>query len=160
MKELVFKVALVLGGLILLTVCAVYAIYHTFGLGGSVLTVSGLILVGMSVWRKIDVSVSAKGFEAKLEQVEAKAIEAHAQATKSIMKAEQTSKEVGKLKHSLQVQNVQLALASKGYKVFADGYLGPQTKQAIREFQSKNGLTASGEIDSTTIRALQIPSLE
>jgi hypothetical protein len=159
-SELVYRVALVLGGLMLVTVCGVFAIHQTFGLGGSVLTASGVVLVGMSIWRKIDVSVSEKGFTAKLEKVETQVQEARAQASKGIETARQATQAIGKLRHSLLVQNVQNALKQKGYKVFADGLLGPQTRHAIKEFQAKTGLPQSGDIDSETIRALQIPALE
>ena len=91
MSERVYKVALVLGGLMLITVCGVFAFSQSFGFGGSVLTVSGVVLIGMSVWRKIDVTVSEKGFTAKLEQVEAQALEAKAKASKSAETAQQAT---------------------------------------------------------------------
>jgi len=160
MEEFIYKVALALGGLMLLTVCGVFAFHQIFGLGGSILTISGIILVGMSVWRKIDVTVSDKGITAKLEQVEAQVREAKEQASKGIETAQQATQAIGKLKHSLQIQSVQAALAKQGYKVFADGFLGPQTKHAIKEFQITKGLPQSGNIDLPTIRALQIPILD
>jgi len=159
MSDLVYKVALALGGLMLLTVCGVFIVHQTFGLGGVVLTVAAVVLVGMSVWRKIDVSVSEKGFAAKLEQVEAEAREAKVQAMKSEETARQATLAVGKLKHSLQVQRAQAALGQQGFKVFADGLLGPQTRHAIKQFQAVKGLPQTGDLDSATLAALQVPAL-
>src|SRR5271166_4458765 len=50
---------------------------------------------------------------------------------------------------------VQRALAQRGYyKGRIDDKLGPETRRAIREFQSKEGLRASGRVDSATIKKL------
>src|SRR5271165_72576 len=50
---------------------------------------------------------------------------------------------------------VQRALAQRGYyKGRIDDKLGPETRRAIREFQRKEGLRASGRIDSATIKKL------
>src|ERR1700747_1597327 len=48
---------------------------------------------------------------------------------------------------------VQRALAQRGYyKGRIDDKLGPETRRAIREFQRKEGLRASGRVDSATIK--------
>src|SRR5271166_2499318 len=50
---------------------------------------------------------------------------------------------------------VQRALARRGYyKGRIDDKLGPETRRAIREFQRKEGLRASGRLDSATIKKL------
>src|SRR5208282_112286 len=50
---------------------------------------------------------------------------------------------------------VQRALAKRGYyKGRIDDKLGPETRRAIREFQGKEGLRASGRVDSATIKKL------
>src|SRR5271157_2307248 len=52
---------------------------------------------------------------------------------------------------------VQRALARRGYyKGRIDDKLGPETRRAIREFQRKEGLRASGQVDSATIGALKL----
>jgi peptidoglycan hydrolase-like protein with peptidoglycan-binding domain len=63
---------------------------------------------------------------------------------------------------STQVTDVQEALNSKGYNVSVDGIMGPQTRQAVLDFQSKNNLTQSGVVDSATMSALNItdPSVD
>ena len=40
------------------------------------------------------------------------------------------------------------------YKGKIDGVLGPQTKQALKEFQEKNGLQQTGSLDRRTLTAL------
>lgn len=55
------------------------------------------------------------------------------------------------------VRKAQAALNEQGYNVGAvDGRLGPNTENAVRRFQAKNGLTESGTLDSPTLSALGI----
>ena len=55
------------------------------------------------------------------------------------------------------VRRAQEALNSKGYSPGAiDGRLGPNTESAIRSFQEKNGIAATGTLDSATQSALGI----
>ncbi|QKT03823.1 peptidoglycan-binding protein [Ectothiorhodospiraceae bacterium 2226] len=52
------------------------------------------------------------------------------------------------------VRSVQEALNEQGKDVSVDGIQGPETSQALQEFQENEGLQASGEIDEDTLRAL------
>ncbi len=54
------------------------------------------------------------------------------------------------------VRKAQAALNAKGYSVAVDGRFGPNTQSAVRSFQEKNGLTASGTLDSATLSALGV----
>jgi putative peptidoglycan binding protein len=55
------------------------------------------------------------------------------------------------------VRRAQEALNAKGYSVGAvDGRWGPNTESAVRSFQEKNGIAASGTLDSATMSALGI----
>lgn len=48
-------------------------------------------------------------------------------------------------------KDIQLALQNAGfYKGIVDGKTGPQTKQAIKDFQLKNSLKADGKVGPTT----------
>lgn len=53
-----------------------------------------------------------------------------------------------------QVKDVQTKLNSAGYNVTVDGYYGPQTEQAVKEYQTKNGLTVDGIVGDKTYSAL------
>jgi murein L,D-transpeptidase YcbB/YkuD len=57
-----------------------------------------------------------------------------------------------------EVQRVQAALNQKGERVKVDGIWGPQTEQALRDFQRKNGLQASGRLDGQTLQKLNVAS--
>lgn len=57
---------------------------------------------------------------------------------------------------STQVQSVQASLRDEGYAVSVDGVWGPQTAEALRQFQTANNLSPTGEIDSETLSALDI----
>jgi peptidoglycan hydrolase-like protein with peptidoglycan-binding domain len=48
------------------------------------------------------------------------------------------------------VKAAQEALNRNGANIEADGRLGPKTKAAIRQYQQKNGLQATGTLDSQT----------
>lgn len=54
-----------------------------------------------------------------------------------------------------QVRELQNALKEKGFAVGAvDGVVGPKTMAAIRNFQNKEGLTATGQPNLQTLKAL------
>lgn len=55
------------------------------------------------------------------------------------------------------VRNAQAALNDKGYSVGSvDGQWGPNTQNAVRQFQADKGLTQSGTLDSSTLAALGV----
>jgi peptidoglycan hydrolase-like protein with peptidoglycan-binding domain len=59
-----------------------------------------------------------------------------------------------------EIQQVQQALDQKGFKSGqADGVLGPETKNAIKEFQQKQGWNATGELDNQTLSALGVSTI-
>ncbi|HEV8501717.1 MAG TPA: peptidoglycan-binding domain-containing protein [Casimicrobiaceae bacterium] len=57
-----------------------------------------------------------------------------------------------------QVRKAQAALNDKGFNVAVDGRMGPNTEGAVRSFQEKNGLVASGTLDDATLNALGVKS--
>ncbi|HEC61671.1 MAG TPA: hypothetical protein ENI27_05390 [bacterium] len=60
-----------LGGLMILSVCWVYIKNQQFGFAGGVLTVFGVLLIGLSVWRTVNISISLKeGIKASFDQME------------------------------------------------------------------------------------------
>ena len=72
------------------------------------------------------------------------------------MGTQQRQASAGKL-DSKRVNEMQKALKEKGYSVGrVDGVVGPQTTSAIREFQRKEGLSATGQPDQQTLKALGI----
>ncbi len=55
------------------------------------------------------------------------------------------------------IMRVQAALYSKGYDPGAiDGTLSPETKQALRSFQTTNGLPANAKLTTATLNALGV----
>ncbi len=56
-----------------------------------------------------------------------------------------------------QVRKTQQQLGGRGYQAgAADGIMGPQTISALRRYQSANGLTVTGKVDSDTLDSLGI----
>jgi len=54
------------------------------------------------------------------------------------------------------IKQAQEKLSSKGHDVQADGVLGPKTQAAVKEFQQKEGIQASGRLDTETLAALGV----
>jgi hypothetical protein len=55
-----------------------------------------------------------------------------------------------------QIRAAQEALADFGYRdLKADGLLGPSTRKAVEAFQRAKGLRVTGELESSTLRALK-----
>lgn len=55
-----------------------------------------------------------------------------------------------------QVESIQASLAQEGYNVSVDGVWGPQSAEALRQFQQANNLDATGQIDAQTLAALNV----
>jgi peptidoglycan hydrolase-like protein with peptidoglycan-binding domain len=58
------------------------------------------------------------------------------------------------------VKQAQEKLSAAGHEVQADGKMGPKTQAAVKEFQQKEGLQASGQLDQQTLAALEIGTPE
>ena len=54
------------------------------------------------------------------------------------------------------VKQVQQQLSQSGQQLEVDGIMGPQTQAALKEFQEKKGLQATGELNQETMAALGI----
>jgi peptidoglycan hydrolase-like protein with peptidoglycan-binding domain len=55
-----------------------------------------------------------------------------------------------------EIRQVQLVLIERGFSVEADGVFGPSTREALIAFQRREGLSATGRIDSRTITSLGV----
>jgi putative chitinase len=54
------------------------------------------------------------------------------------------------------VADLQNMLIKKGWAIAADGAFGPKTEQAVKEFQQKNSLSVTGQIDTDTLNRLMM----
>ncbi|RJX33952.1 MAG: hypothetical protein C4525_08790 [Desulfarculus sp.] len=54
------------------------------------------------------------------------------------------------------VKKVQTALNSAGYKVKVDGKMGKETRTALKDYQKKNGLKATGRLTKATLTKLGV----
>lgn len=55
-----------------------------------------------------------------------------------------------------EIREVQLVLIERGFSIEADGILGPRTRQALTQFQRREGLQVTGQIDRRTIASLGV----
>lgn len=70
-RDAAFVLGLVLGTLAIVSACWVWLRRQTFGVGGGVLSMVGLVLVGLSVWSTAKVQVSPTGgLSAEFERLE------------------------------------------------------------------------------------------
>jgi uncharacterized protein (UPF0335 family) len=69
-KDMAFMAGLILGCLIIISVCWVWIRSQVLGLGGGMLSFFGVLLVGLSVWSSASVQVSPEGFYAEFERLE------------------------------------------------------------------------------------------
>lgn len=56
------------------------------------------------------------------------------------------------------VKAAQASLRDQGFPLSVDGVWGPQTASAIERFQRTNNLPVTGELNTETLAALEIPS--
>lgn len=54
------------------------------------------------------------------------------------------------------VEDLQMMLFRKGYKIMTDGNFGPRTEAAVKDFQKKAGLAVTGAIDTDTLNRLML----
>lgn len=54
------------------------------------------------------------------------------------------------------ISNLQAALKQRGYDVRTDGIWGPNTHQALTEFQNEQGIQGDGQINTETLAALEL----
>lgn len=161
MSNPAYIVALVLGSVMLLSVCFVYVKHQVLQFSGMGLSAFAVILIGMSVWKNIDVSVDQNGFTAKLEQ----AIEIANQVKKENETLKQLNDQNAQaalaLKDTLETIRVQEVLRDKGlYRGSLVGQLDTATKQSITKFQEEKGIPQTGKIDTKTIQELGIKPIK
>ena len=71
----------------------VFIKHKTFGIGGSVLTVFGVMLLGLSIWKTLEISVTAKGeIGAKFEALEKRVEDVREIANSTTTKVEEIDK--------------------------------------------------------------------
>lgn len=161
MENPAYIVALVLGGIMLLSVCYVYIRHQVLQVGGMAMSGFAVLLVGMSVWKSIDISVSAEGFSAKLDQAIKAANEAKAEATQAREASAHTRQIASALNDTVQVMKTQDALRSLGlYRGPLDGELSAATRQSIRQFQQTRDIPLTATLDARTASALRIRPIE
>ena len=157
MENYAYAVALVLGSLMLLSVCFVYIKHQMLPMGGIAMSLFSVILVGMSVWQSIDVSFDQQGFQAKLDQSVDTANEAKEQAEEAEQRSLRNAEATLALRDTVEVFKAQDALRTAGlYEGALNGELNAVTKRSIVDFQKANNLPRSGTLDAKTIEKLQI----
>lgn len=149
-----YVVGLVLGALLILTVCYKLVKNQDIKYGGLPHSFIALLFAGMSVWSNISFSVSEDGISAELE----KAIQEMEEEV-AIVKQEskRNADSAVQLRSAIDTIKVQDALRSEGfYKGALSGTLNQDTVASIKAFQAQNRLSQTGKLDAKTIKKLEL----
>jgi hypothetical protein len=69
-QTVAFSVGMLFGAVMVITACLVYWKHRQFGLAGIVLSTLGTILIGLSIWKGMDVSINKEGLKLKFTELE------------------------------------------------------------------------------------------
>jgi hypothetical protein len=100
METWTYVIGLIIGSVAVLAVIFVYVKDRTFGTGGTALSLVGVILLGLSIWSDIQISVNKEGVDARFETIE-RNIEMIANTSADL------TKEVDKVANNVQKSNTQ-----------------------------------------------------
>ncbi len=138
-KEMAFLVGLLLGCMVLVSVCWVWIRKQVLGVGGGVLSFFGVLLVGLSVWSGASVEVSADGFRAEFERLEE-------QVTQVAQKSEKLSDEVKVVAETNKAISKEVRLAAENINVNRSQFL-----------QLTNTLNEKRVLNPVQVRSLSEP---
>lgn len=94
-SDITLIIGIILGSAMLLGVIFVYVKNQTYGMGGTSLTVFGTLLIGLSIWKTAEISITPEGgLQAKFEAIE-----------RELMFVKQQSKDQNH-KHQQQIQTL------------------------------------------------------
>lgn len=68
--DVVIIIGLIMGSVTLLTACYVWLRKQVFGLGGGILSLVGVILIGLSLWSNVSIEVSEGTIKAEFDRLE------------------------------------------------------------------------------------------
>ena len=87
LRDAAIILGLIFGSAMLAVACLKYYKHGLFALGGSVLTVFGVLLLGLSIWTTVDIKVSPQGqIEARFEKTVEMAVEKVEQTTQKFQR--------------------------------------------------------------------------
>jgi len=158
-----FLVGFVMGSVMIVSVCIGHLRNHTFGLGGSALTVGGVLLIALSVWTNATISVDAAGgFKAQFASLE-RQVESVKQVTEAnsqqLHRVDQSVKQVSEVSETVtqelkkvgQAQNVNREQVSQLSVALERGHLvTPSAAERLR-----NDLRKAPSLDFQRLESLQ-----
>lgn len=153
LTQVALVVGMVFGALMIGSVCVVFVKRSSFGLGGGVLSVLGVLLIGMSVWSTARFEVSPEGLKVQVEQlqerveaVQERADELSGEVRTTQVRAEELAGEVE------QVQTVARSISED----LADVALTAQTGNQ-QVLQLSEALARRQALDPQVMREIQEP---
>lgn len=124
-----------------------------------VLSLAGCASTKSGKPRKKDIKARVDVLETRVDDIEQKQNAASAEQVSASMPVPSDSgksMDPGPSSSTMDKRDIQTALKNAGFYAGAiDGKVGPKTKQAIKDFQSANGLKADGVVGPKTSKALQ-----
>lgn len=118
------------------------------------LAITGVLLTGVSPSLARAETTSSTSLEALMKQIEElqkqiKALKGEVETLRSGLKEGSSNDDVKKIQELLATDP---SIYPGG---FMTGFFGPMTKEAVKRFQEKHGLTVTGEIDEATKKLMQ-----
>jgi septal ring factor EnvC (AmiA/AmiB activator) len=117
LTQVAFLVGMVVGAVMIGSVCVAYVKRSSFGMGGSMLSVLGVLLIGMSVWSTARIEVSPEGglklevekLRQQVENVEQRAEQISSDVQTTRAKTEEVAGDVSRVKAAAGAISEQLA---------------------------------------------------
>ena len=168
MEAYAYIVAMVLGVMMWLAVMYVYVRHQAIPFNGLALSFFAFLLVSMSVYSSVSISIDADGLKADLAKALETAEQAQSQAAvareaAAVLESENSkmAQATERLQESFQTLTVQSELKSKGYYGGPlDGSLNAQTKTALRDYQARHNLSTTSTITAETLSTLQVAPVQ
>lgn len=114
-------IGIVLGAIMLLGVIYVYVKNQSYGMGGTALTVFGTLLIGLSIWKTAEISISPDGgLQAKFEALEKRFITVKQETEQQLNENDQQIQTLAAVNEDLKVKSETLSATVASVKLEAD----------------------------------------
>lgn len=108
--DIALLIGMILGAIMLLGVIFVYVKNQSYGMGGSALTVFGTLLIGLSIWKTAEISISPEGgLQAKFEALEQELVVVKRETEKQLNENENKIQTLAAVNEDLQIKSQTLS---------------------------------------------------
>ena len=118
LQDVASVVGLVLGSCLILAVCVVWLRKQTFGMGGSVMSLAGVTLAGLTVWSNVKFQVGPDGgvtasFERRVEELEKNVMEVSTSVETVAAASAESSRDIATLADTVTANRQQMVALAR-----------------------------------------------